>query len=514
MSSINEWLEEEGYSNISESTNYFADSEPSESSGQFSYTIEELENPTVHNLIVDDEWTVINNKDEIEKYLPETESIPIRIGISKIKSQILKPYESLDLSEAIEHKRGYVLNTGGSIWGLDFLPMSEEMQNDDDSVQYLAVGGYRSVKEHYIFGDDSDEEHRHNAIQIWKCHSSTTPSTKHLPTLEMCLLHEYGAICKLEWCHVSLYQENHILGILIALFTDGVARIFIVPHPAYFHKRENIDNSKTIYVKVNKPRVLLVLPNIKMVCFSMGCCRKLACGTDTGSIFVWDIISSIIENKPVLSVAINDVSKVPVTNVSWRDLYTEEVLFSLDMEGSFTLHDLKDPFIIINEFRLRLEYAPMMGTGDGMGFIYGDSNDNTVKINQILGVENSIEIARHYGRIWDIALSPYHNIAASVSYNGAAIISPILRQVFHYKPKVTRNEYILYVIHYNSKTKGFRYIDGLKSVSKIPYRGEYNGCIDQVHSLQRIVWNRNKNAKGWIASGGGAGLCRLDYTGC
>ncbi|KAI9485827.1 MAG: hypothetical protein EXX96DRAFT_546652 [Benjaminiella poitrasii] len=440
----------------------------------------ESEYPSEYIRIIDDEWKLINDEHEIDKHLPEMKEVQVKTGISDIQCKTLKRFESLDLSESINHRRGYVFHTGGSIWGIDFLPQP------DKSVQYVAIGGYRTAEEHYGFENDMDPEKRHNAIQIWSYRDSSTPDTQCLPVLEMCLLHEYGAICNLQWHPVSIYKENNTLGILIALFTDGVIRVFVVPHPAYLRQNEDSNDRSTIYVKAEKPRLLFALPKTKMICFSLGCFRKLACGTSRGSIFVWDIMSSLSENKPVLSIGINDVSKVPITNVTWRDMHNEEIVFSVDMNGNFSLHDLKDPFLMVTGFRLRLEYTPMVGTGDAMGFVYADSNDDTVKINQVLGAVNSIEMARHYGRIWDIAISPYHNIAASVSYNGVAIVSPIPKQAFGYKPKVKRSEYILYVLHYNFETKCFRYIDGLKSLLKVPYRGDFSNCIDSVHSLQKV----------------------------
>ncbi|KAF7723874.1 hypothetical protein EC973_001546 [Apophysomyces ossiformis] len=42
----------------------------------------------------------------------------------------------------------------------------------------------------------------------------------------------------------------------------------------------------------------------------------------------------------------------------------------------------------------------------------------------------------------------------------------------------------------------------------------YHFFVDPIVSIYRVVWNPNQATSGWIASGGAAGLCRVEFIGC
>lgn len=95
----------------------------------------------------------------------------------------------------------YILNTGGSIWGLDFCP--KRPSNDTQpGIQYLAIGGYNTTTETHtklqVVGEYK------NAIQIWRC-DLFFPDKR--PLLDLCLLHDYGVVADLKWCPLGSYEE-------------------------------------------------------------------------------------------------------------------------------------------------------------------------------------------------------------------------------------------------------------------------------------------------------------------
>lgn len=140
---------------------------------------------------------------EIQKYLPKSNSINVITGITNRKSQTVRNFETIDLSHTIQQKLGFIINTGGSIWAIDFVPQPTSSKN---TTQYLAVGGYNSTTEHHALDEAIDPANIHNAIQIWRFNSS--PTHKHVPRLDMCLLHDYGVVVDFKWCPFSVYEEK------------------------------------------------------------------------------------------------------------------------------------------------------------------------------------------------------------------------------------------------------------------------------------------------------------------
>lgn len=94
----------------------------------------------------------------------------------------------------MQHKKGFVLNTGGAIWGLDFVP---QRAND---IQYLSLGGYNSTTEHHTFKEKSNTQP--NAIQIWKW------SFQERPQLDACILHSMGVVVDMKWCPLNFFEHN------------------------------------------------------------------------------------------------------------------------------------------------------------------------------------------------------------------------------------------------------------------------------------------------------------------
>lgn len=109
-------------------------------------------------------------------------------------------------------------------------------------------------------------------------------------------------------------------------------------------------------VKAVKPRLLLQLPRIYNLCFSWGGYHKLACGTKLGEIIVWDILDSLLNERPKVIVSIPNASLISIRSISWTTLLDGDVLVSSDSSGYLSVHDLKDPFMVYKMFRARSKY--------------------------------------------------------------------------------------------------------------------------------------------------------------
>lgn len=146
------------------------------------------------------------------------------------------------MSQSIKNKRGYILNTGISIWALEYIPKPASMHHDP--IQYLAIGGYNSIHEHYTMTDNPPVK---NAIQIYQTTSDTTPSNP--PKLDLCILHDFGVIVDFKWCPYSVYDTTDKLGILAILFGNGQIKVLVVPHPQHIRNQEEISTDETLYRK-------------------------------------------------------------------------------------------------------------------------------------------------------------------------------------------------------------------------------------------------------------------------
>lgn len=178
---------------------------------------------------------------EINTYLPSENTVSVTTGIKNLKTQRLQNLGSLDLSENITYKRGYVMNTGASIWAIDFVPKKASM---DDHTQFIAIGGYNSTDEHLVIGDKSQCR---NAIQIWRYSSDIDQALS--PKLDMCILHDFGSVTEFKWCPYSVFEDGGKLGILAVLFGDGDIRVFVVPRSDNIREKEGLEKDQTVYSK-------------------------------------------------------------------------------------------------------------------------------------------------------------------------------------------------------------------------------------------------------------------------
>lgn len=115
-------------------------------------------------------------------------------------------------AKQFKYKRAFVINSGGSIWGLDFAPKPPSASNQ--FIQYLAIAGYPgTMEEHHNVGEIQEPGTVGNCIQIWRMDLRITAPDDDLiqkPTLDLCIAHDYGIVRALRWCPYGTYQEVYI----------------------------------------------------------------------------------------------------------------------------------------------------------------------------------------------------------------------------------------------------------------------------------------------------------------
>ena len=110
------------------------------------------------------------------------------------------------LANHFKYKKGYLLNTGGNTWGLDFVPKVES-RDTSPFIQYLAVAGYRGASEERIgLNEEQPTVTYKNCVQLWKLKLSVKQEPEE-PLLDVCILHDFGAVYDLKWCPYGVYEE-------------------------------------------------------------------------------------------------------------------------------------------------------------------------------------------------------------------------------------------------------------------------------------------------------------------
>ncbi|KAI8083871.1 WD40-repeat-containing domain protein [Thamnidium elegans] len=377
--------------------------------------------------LIKHEWKVLRDSTEINTYLPAQNHITLTTGITNKKINLLNNFESIDIRQSITNKRGHILNTGASIWALEFVPKPASLHRNH--TQYLAVGGYNSIHEHYTFEKSPCVP---NTIQIWKCTSDISVRAK--PRLDMCLLHDFGVVVDFKWCPYSVYNAKDKLGIVAVLFSTGEIKVLVVPHPQLIRNQENIPADETVYLKVETARLDLKLPRINNLCLAWGGYRKLACGTKSGNIVVWNILNSLLTKTPTVIVNIPDASLLSIRSITWSSLVDEDIIYSSDSDGNVLLFDLSDPFLPCKIFRVRCTYICVAGTGHSAQFIFGDI-DGTTRTNVTFKNKFSVVLTMHNALVWSIATSPHHGIAATSASNGTVRVKLYANEEYILKPK-------------------------------------------------------------------------------
>jgi WD40 repeat protein len=338
------------------------------------------------------------------------------------------------IGDHLQYKKGYVINTGSSIWGLDFVPKLASMESDP-FIQYLAIGGYRGSTEEHIGMEEYQPTGTYkNCIQIWKLRLSVQ-QTQEDPILDLCLLHDYGVIYDIKWCPYGTYEEEKDntaeegsfpkLGILTFACGDGTIRTIVVPHPDAVRKhmipppttRES-PNNQTVYMNIKLSRCTFAIKGSNFMNLAWGGHKKIATGCNYGSVIIWDMQLALADNQPKLaqdSRRFVQLSILPldasVKCLSWNGQRDPERLMVGGYDGKLTLVDINDPFMpmmimrsrnVINTCAWNSRDGPMMfvdGEKNTRGYSFNeDSSASMFKFGDIPGFCWTMAISEHHGQ--------------------------------------------------------------------------------------------------------------------
>ncbi|KAI8097975.1 uncharacterized protein B0P05DRAFT_522806 [Gilbertella persicaria] len=296
--------------------------------------------------------------------------------------------------------------------------------------------------------------------------------------------------------------------------------------------------SETVYLRINSSRCVFNLGISKPLTFSWGGHKKLAVGYTSGNVVVWNVEKALHDEQSRTGestrrcvIFSSNVLDAGIRSLCWNGVRDPERMIIGGLDGRLVHLDTNDPHInlLINRARGKM-YAPFFLNENLMLFnigvqlncgwqghdtimLYVDADGLTrgCAFNADGGLSFN-KLGDCTGMCWSIGTSEHHGHFALSTAIGWVRTSNMY-QVKLKKLLITQNT--VYKLHYNHDTGIYRYIDGigpqtLDEAKKLPVYSQYG---DSQMSIQKVAWNPNKPTCAFLASGGAAGLCRIDFEG-
>ncbi|KAJ1952374.1 hypothetical protein IWQ62_006238, partial [Dispira parvispora] len=404
----------------------------------------------------------------------------------------LSPTEAVNLPPLASHSlpsgRGYVLNTGVPLWGLDW--RCDYQSNG--STEYLATGGF-SRENHPLRSTAIGVRQPANpgAILIWEMSTQNLENSSsevgNKPRVALALLHEYGNVMDLQWAPVyfpkgsqskprrekqNSADVNH-LGVLAATFGDGRLVVFLVPHPTSLSQLKGgsiTKDSPEPYLnpyfhsgEIPPPACLVRLP-ILLTCqhpnklyhsIHWGNATTLAVGASDGTISVWDLRQAIHRWSSSQSSSEGEeeqkvkgrLPSLPLFEVKAHDSLVRQValrphctlllsapstdlhqlptdILSSGDDGHAMLTRVDDPEFPLSVASQRRPTLSIRWNGSGDSFLCSVHHNN-VRAIQYHELGSSGRLFSSRSTVWDVATSFHHPFVASACSNGTIVISNV-----------------------------------------------------------------------------------------
>lgn len=236
--------------------------------------------------------------------------------------------------------KGWLLNAGGSVGALEWVPVGNPATEPHRCKQYLAVCA--NLNKYHLMAAHHQGT---NMIQIWSFGVLGEAKASSTPFLALGLLHEGAIVWDLAWVNGAYEKESgkdkeaSRLGILAASFGDGTIRVFSVPHPS---------GEQASFLRVDElPGVQLAVacsgsPSSLALCWSPFT-PLLAAGTVKGTFAIWDLQTVSEPRLLPMFYGMGHTSEYPVRCISFCP-YNANLLITSAQDGFIHLWDMRDFF--------------------------------------------------------------------------------------------------------------------------------------------------------------------------
>ncbi|GAA5920572.1 hypothetical protein JCM1841_005739 [Sporobolomyces salmonicolor] len=486
----------------------------------------------------------------------------------------IERFSSARLDSFLPNKPGHLLNAGGPVSGLSWLP-----RTDVPSLQeYLAISTISSLALPLQHPPtlSSPSSRSTSMIQIWSLDTSS-PSDLQVETLSssedqgagakfemgLCLEEGVGEALEMAWCPRGGSGEGEgqamdvdgegekvqQLGVLASVLTDGTIEVYAVPDPKEVRVRQRKKEGEAVFVKAK--RVLkLRLPDTSCVALSYGSQDVIAAGCMNGHIVVWNVGDALragrptvrpthylpVHSAPIRSIAFVLAPPPSTVNPAQQDLDADPIwIASTGMDGNTVMSDLRESGSAGSGLLLHERssgYA--VAFSPHLGCVYGHDQDDRLRAYFLKPSElgNSKRIGAHRGTVWSLAASPHHTFIASASADGTCQITSGLRALRrrrvrgHFGLKVFKLEFeretgqwrMLDNFHVEQRSALDPYNVSVATKAKSPKTKSDDAPLVSTAAwpleigVTRVAWHPNLDRACLLASGMSCGLVRLDWV--
>ncbi|KAL7267035.1 hypothetical protein RUND412_010392, partial [Rhizina undulata] len=372
--------------------------------------------------------------ERVEGYLPGTkEGKGVRCILGPLDAQKIITFKRFgihDLATTGEGKKGFILNVGGWVLGMDWCA------NKPEGTQYLAVSTKPSddvdIKPSTDRGPAFDRIPCQASIQIWRFPVSDAGSPEGNPSLALVLFHDWGPVTELKWCPIpkSLGGDRE-LGLLAGVFKDGSARVLKVTLP------EDDTDGDCVFLKLHSPAFEFTLRDTVITTLAWISDHELVAGCANGTICTFDLSLSLLPSVPP-ELATAPISHFPlhqtfITSISTcYPSYPAHVITS-SMDGYSRVTSLVDPeadTLINNRSRI----APMtICWVDAVNAAITSEEGVWAKFNPLRRFFSATTVCKHNGVVMSLAGSLLHSMVVSGGSEGEVVFSNPVRRTFHGK---------------------------------------------------------------------------------
>ncbi|KAN0062876.1 hypothetical protein ACQY0O_004697 [Thecaphora frezii] len=489
-----------------------------------------------------------------ERYQDPAESLQVWLGPLGQQQQVtLPPGTSTRLDPFLEDNEGHMLNVGGHVYALDWVPVPIHLNRGKE---YVAISASIEPRPATLLGA-REARPLPGRIQIW----SVAPDEemddgvcKGKSAWEMNLCVNSGVAYSLAWSPVGHeYRESATdaaggsasvrrLGLLAGVFQDGSVSIFAPPHP------EDVKSSQTVrmaeatataasaaaaaepvYVKL-EPVLRLELKSTAITCFDWAGGEDLAVGCANGYVAVFAVGAALRSGATsVWPHYYVHTHACAVTSVSWfmappidvdgtqHPDRSPHLLFSVSPDGNYTLSNTLDGTVRTSEHQRHVHtlsaFCPF-----SLNFLNENGECNTTLFSM-----RPDEVGRQKGiaslaaRVTAMAASAFHPSVALGSAAGEVKLTNAFRasrRSGNVKGHSVRAQTPLYRLITNRKTGHLKMLDNfvVEATSSMEDRYHKSPSLPPEVQITSARWNPNQGRALFLATGMGCGLVRLDWV--
>ncbi|ORX40716.1 hypothetical protein BD324DRAFT_647634 [Kockovaella imperatae] len=479
--------------------------------------------------------------------------VPLQCGQGSEAMRVnLGIFDNLPLNDLGSVHQGFLLSTGGPVWGVDWCPQGL----DRSSTEYLAVSSLPHIETQPSIGEKWPED-TPGSIQIWSM-SLSSDSSSSSARCDIVLCIQGGNAMDVKWMPLGAWDEASRrssstkdgslpkLGILAAVQLDGSISLYSVPTPASLRQAMNVPNDgKPLYLK-SSPLLKLQVDDAACNACDWLSGGRLVAGLSNAHVVVWDVLEALKAGEMDVSptaytqiamAAVRSVNAVRIPHGTAQGLpqYDRESTYLLagTYDGNAILLDTRDAS---NPIELDHQRTPIISTAFSSQLqapLYGDGDFNVVMQKQFgAATHRSNILMMHRGPVWSIATSDYHTMAVSGGADGAVLLSNLNRG-WHKRKGAPVHFLRRFEMDYDHESGTYRMVDQFHQESvmaqdaidrgtKLKKGGDaladpafMKSVAWSPHcAIHKVTWNsaNGLNSAGWLASGMASGLVRVEWV--